>query len=250
MIRFIEELSLNAWPALQTCVYDGWVLRFADGYTKRSNSIIPLYESYIPLEEKIGYCEEMYAAWGLPATFKLTAESKPMGLDDILERKGYQKMGETSVRLLALSQFTTCFPKDVIIEEKISERWINGFFQCSGLVDPKLQNAARHVLANIRAEIVCVAKFVQDQIVGCGFGVMERGYTGIFDIIVDKNHRRRGYGEDIMNGILSGAKHKGMQTSYLQVVVGNTPAENLYSKLGYKEVYRYWYRKNDGFKVK
>lgn len=243
MIRFIEELSMNAWPSLQTCVYDGWVLRFADGYTKRSNSIAPLYESFIPPEEKIGFCEEKYASWGLPAMFKLTADSKPKELDDLLERKGYQKLDETAVRLLDLAQYATCSPKNVIIEEKISEQWINGFFQCSGLVDPKLQTAARRVLANIRAEIVCVAKIEQDQIVGCGFGVMERGYTGIFDIIVDKNHRKRGYGEDIMNGILSGAKNKGMQASYLQVVVGNTPAENLYSKLGYKEVYRYWYRK-------
>ena len=32
--RFIEELSLNHWQPLSTLLYDGWVLRFADGYTK------------------------------------------------------------------------------------------------------------------------------------------------------------------------------------------------------------------------
>lgn len=30
-----EELSFNSHPALQTQFYDGWVLRFANGYTKQ-----------------------------------------------------------------------------------------------------------------------------------------------------------------------------------------------------------------------
>lgn len=236
---------MNAWPSLQTCFYDGWVLRFADGYTKRSNSVIPVYNSAIELDEKIGFCETKYAAWGLPTIFKITGESKPKGLEDILERKGYRKLDETAVRISDLTQYTSCMPKDVVLEETFSDHWINGFFQCSGLADPKLQAAARHVLANIRTEVVCAVKIEKDQIVGCGFGVMERGYVGIFDIVVEKNHRRCGYGLDIMNGILTKAKQGGIKASYLQVVVGNMPAENLYSKLGYREVYRYWYRKKE-----
>jgi ribosomal protein S18 acetylase RimI-like enzyme len=46
-----------------------------------------------------------------------------------------------------------------------------------------------------------------------------------------------------MNCILSAANHRGVKKAYLSVVVGNVPAENLYKKLGFKEMYRYWYRK-------
>ncbi|WP_110933203.1 GNAT family N-acetyltransferase [Paenibacillus bouchesdurhonensis] len=52
----IEELALNAWPALRTIVHEGWLLRFADGYTKRSNSIeqgyVGLYDIVTAKEER------------------------------------------------------------------------------------------------------------------------------------------------------------------------------------------------------
>ncbi|MDB5085123.1 MAG: family N-acetyltransferase, partial [Bacilli bacterium] len=37
--KMIEELTLNNWQPLQTMLYDGWLLRFAGGYTKRANSV-------------------------------------------------------------------------------------------------------------------------------------------------------------------------------------------------------------------
>ncbi len=66
--RTIEELTLNAWPALQTVLYDGWLLRFADGYTRRANSVNPIYPSAVPLADKIAACERAYAARDQEAT--------------------------------------------------------------------------------------------------------------------------------------------------------------------------------------
>ena len=37
----IERSAGVAWPALREEVLDGWRLRFADGFTRRSNSVQP-----------------------------------------------------------------------------------------------------------------------------------------------------------------------------------------------------------------
>ena len=84
MIRLLEELSMNAWPALQTLLYDGWVLRFAEGYTRRANSVNPLYPSTRDALEKIEACERLYRGQGLAVIFKLTAASQPERLDEML----------------------------------------------------------------------------------------------------------------------------------------------------------------------
>jgi len=72
--RFLEELTLNAWPPLETLLFDGWLLSFSDGYTRRANSIHPLYLSHLPLQAKIAACEAIYAARGLARVFKLLGE--------------------------------------------------------------------------------------------------------------------------------------------------------------------------------
>jgi N-acetylglutamate synthase len=55
-------------------------------------------------------------------------------------------------------------------------------------------------------------------------------------------HRRRGYGHALVRGMLGWAAERGARHAYLQVVAANTPARRLYAGLGFREVYRYWYR--------
>ena len=130
MIRKIEELSMNAWSSLQTKLYDGWVLRFSDGYTRRANSVSPIYESTILLDEKIDFCEKEYGSRNLPTLFKLTTKSNPEGIDARLEERGYIRDNETSLRILDLSQYVRHHSQDVSINEKYSDEWLRGFFCC------------------------------------------------------------------------------------------------------------------------
>ncbi len=241
-IRILEELSLNAWPSLQTKFYDGWILRFTDGYTKRANSVNPIYESEYALDEKISFCEAQYGAKNLPTVFKLTPESCPEYIDKRLEERGYMRLDETSVRILDLLNAPFREPEKVVIETRFKDNWINGYFKCSNTIDEETQLTAKRVLDNIAGKVICVSKVIDGQIVGCGFGAIEREYMGIYNIVVDRSFRGNGYGFDLMEGLLGEAKKLGVKTAYLSVVVGNTTAENLYSKIGFSEVYKYWYR--------
>lgn len=72
-------------------------------------------------------------------------------------------------------------------------------------------------------------------------GVMEQGYGGLFGVLVNKDLRGNGYGELITKELLKVFKTQGCLSSYLQVEVNNINAKSLYTKLGYKEVYQYWY---------
>ncbi len=64
----------------------------------------------------------------------------------------------------------------------------------------------------------------------------------MFDIIVEENYRDKGYGIKLLNEILTFAKINLVQKAYLQVVANNYPAIKLYEKVGFKEIYKYWYR--------
>jgi len=39
----IKEQTMNVWPSLQTILLAGWIIRMAGGYTKRANSVNPIY---------------------------------------------------------------------------------------------------------------------------------------------------------------------------------------------------------------
>lgn len=103
-VRTLEELSLNNWQPLSTLLYDGWILRFAEGYTKRANSVNPIHQSTLELQHKIEACERMYAENRLSTIFKITPLAQPSHLDRILEEKGYALVEPTSVRTLSLNR--------------------------------------------------------------------------------------------------------------------------------------------------
>jgi ribosomal protein S18 acetylase RimI-like enzyme len=240
-VRMLEEMSINAFPSLQTVLYDGWVLRFAGGYSNRANSVYPLYKSTINVHKKIDICEMLYKSKGLRPAFKITPFVVPGDLDDILESRGYETLHPTRVETLCLDELEEPGIRAITVFNGFDEKWFE-YYCCS----KSLSEKDRIILRNINMNIIPPKYYVLFKLgnanAGCGMAVLENGHAGIFDIFIAEEHRNKGYGRQLMLNILGIAKERGAKKAYLQVMNDNLPALRLYENLGFKEEYRYWYR--------
>jgi GNAT superfamily N-acetyltransferase len=242
MYKNLEEYSLNAWPALQSFVHDGWLLRFAAGYTKRSNSINPIYagESKKVLD-KIEYCESIYSSMNLDTIFKITPFVTAKKIDKILEDMQYVMVEPSSVKILNLSRIEEPEHNHVTISPEFTDEWghiLAGFNNLSATTI----EITKQILSTSFLTKGFFTLYDGDIPVACGVGVIEQNYVGLFDIITGHQYRNRGYGKLIVLHILKWARMNGATLSYLQVVKSNESAIKLYKKLGYREAYTYWYR--------
>jgi GNAT superfamily N-acetyltransferase len=241
----IEELTMNAWPSLQTILLDGWIIRMANGYTKRANSVNPIYSFENNLDEKIKYCEKLYSGNNLPAIFKIIECEEHKIIDKKLGESNYEKIDITSVQICDKIENVNLKPNKIIADNKFTENWKNCFYYCNNINDAKIKETIENMLKNVRHEAISVYKMENDTFIGCGYGVIEKGFVGIFDIIVKQEFRGKGYGKEIVETILAKSKEAGVKKAHLSVVNNNETAKKLYAKIGFKEIYKYWYRKKD-----
>lgn len=242
----IEEASLNAWPAMQQILLDGWILRFSKGFTKRSNSIIPLYpasqnafnSSSDALLDKIRYCENLYAREQLQTVFRLTSfNHHPSALDQVLHGRGY-RAAETSL-VLTHAHLTAEVTEQV---EFINlEQWLAAYCALTGMTEPA-RTLHSLILKGIAGECGFGVLYQDGLPSACGLAVVERELVGLFDVFTSPSRRNQGIGTAMVSGLLSWGAARGAQRAYLQVVAGNEPATSLYRRMGFEEIYRYWYR--------
>ena len=127
MILKLEEIALNAWPAIEEFNLDGWVIRYANGVTKRSNSVNPIYESSQNIDEKIDVCEKFYRSKTIPVCFKITEIAQPFGLDEMLDARGYAHKFDVLIQVMDISKFIG------VVEDKFI-----GLFDI--VIDPQYRN--------------------------------------------------------------------------------------------------------------
>ena len=124
------------------------------------------------------------------------------------------------------------------------ESWLGDFHRLSGNHRPDAETHQR-LLENIRGETCYMVLMVEGEVVACGLAVESGGLVGIFDVVTAPEHRRKGYGLELMEALLEWAINTHAHHAYLQVIRENIPAMTLYKKMRFKELYRYWYRALD-----
>lgn len=236
--RRIEEASLNAWPALQQVLLDGWVLRFSGGFTKRANSVVPLYPSLLGPLEKIRYCERLYEQQQLKTIFRLTTLGDYQDLDGQLAARGYSHIDPTRVLTRRVG---SGFAGQTGFARVGLRDWLNVYAELAEMPQPT-QALHSALLKSIRSECIYGVQYADQAPVACGLGVVENELVGLFDVVTDPDRRREGHASALITSLLAAGAEVGASHAYLQVVENNAPARTLYAELGFDDLYQYWYR--------
>lgn len=235
LIRGLEERSLNAWPSLKTTIHNGYIIRSSPGHpSKRASSATALYTTDDGTDD-LELLEEVMR----PCVIRQTPLTSNRLVGRCLER-GYRSIDTQVVMLCPLTEALPMKPQHPVRGSSFaSHPWLKGFDEASSSSE-----AASRAHAQMLESIMHPALFVQagdDTPVAFGYGVMERGMVGVFDVVTNPKHRRKGLAKSILVELLRWGVENRAKQAYLQVGAANETALRLYRDLGFKEVYRYSY---------
>jgi N-acetylglutamate synthase len=240
----IEAATLWAWPPERTAGVGGWLLRQGSTATRRQNSVQTLaFTGEVELELTIGKVEAWYARFERLACFQMTERSRPVGLDTILEARGYRLESPSCVMLCDLPP-TLEAPAGVTLEGRATA------YVMEALADPHWPAAERAARARLFARIRRPSTFAVRDVGGVpvagGLAVVDRELVGLFAMRTARTARRQGHGRAVLDRLLAWGRAMGAATAYLQVEVDNTPALALYRSAGFRRCYSYHYRVAEG----
>ena len=245
-IKLLEKRAADGWVAFETHEYDGWEMRFGNGYTGRANSVSAYEDSTKRMEDKVVYCENLYASKGLPCNFKVTDADKE--LSEYLLNRGYKVVTPSDVMILDLDKIDPANEADVFKDVIFSDdpsKWFDPYFEFEGFTDEKKIEAYKQFHANTKVTKLYVTLMHEGNVAAVASCAIEDGYSLLHNVIVDKKYRGLGLGKKLCLAAILKSKEMGAKYSYLQVIKDNEVAVNLYKKLGYKKVYDYCYLKQN-----
>ncbi len=245
-IRFLENIAANGYVGLEQLEYDGWELRFTNGFTGRANSVQIKEASTIELPEKVAYCEQEYDKHGLPCIFKLTDADKEF--ISYLEKRGYQVVKPTDVMTLPLEDahidYDVTSVLDAVTFSPKPEDWFESYFEYEDLTDPAKQEMTRQIHAKVSVEQIYIKILQQDRVVAVASLAIESGYSLLHNVVVAPDCRGMGLGKKLCQAAILKSKDCGACHIYLQVMQNNPIALNLYKRLGFEKQYTYYYVMN------
>jgi len=251
-IKRYQEFLMNSWPAHHYYFLNGWILRFNDGITSRANSVFPLRYtgSQKTLVEDIKIVEQAYGEYNLPPIFTMHEFHEPKNLKAMLIKRGYHTFDFTNALGIEIHEIKkTNITNDFKYEfyDTRTNEFSDFLARFSG------RNEKEQVIIDEIASRMIIPKklFIvarsQDEIVGCLMAVLiPQGFLYIGDVLVHPNYRRQKLATSLFIKLMKEwAVPNGAKYVWLQVETENSGALNLYSNLGLKKIYSYYYMKRN-----
>jgi ribosomal protein S18 acetylase RimI-like enzyme len=272
-VRELVEVAARGWPAVETERLGGWTLRAStsgpgeagpagggtvpeggasrsggedaapcEGFTARANSVLPLGDPGMPLDEAVTAAMRWYEARNLVPRVQVTTggERTDELLAAELERRGWSGEKYALLRVAALAPLADREPDPrVRLSRTPDEQWLS-LYPRSG----QWPEAALRVLTG--GPSVWFATVPGEDGRGpsaIGRCVVDGRWAGFAAVEVAPARRREGLGTAVMAELARQALAEGASAAYLQVESANDSARALYDRLGFADHHAYHYRR-------
>jgi N-acetylglutamate synthase len=237
-IRGCEERLVNVWPAVSTLLMEGWVVRFAHGYSGRANSASAVIPGARMTPELLDNIEKLYREAGLKPSVRITPLADP-AVEPMLMQRGYRIKDESRMMVLPLDRYRGLQADSrVRIEGAPSRRWLAGV---TSHQEPS-KRSADHLLAivgHLRVPAAFAALKIDGKAVGFGMCAIDRRWAEIGSVMVDSVFRGQGLGLATVDALLAWAGREGASNAFLQVDRTNMAACKLYANQGFTDLCGY-----------
>jgi N-acetylglutamate synthase len=237
-----DELALQAvmasgWRAAETGQVGGWLLRANGGFTGRANSVLPLRQPGMPLEQALGQARAWYHGHGLPLRLLIPSEARRL-LDAELGERGWPIQYGALVMAARLDQLHANARTDVDVQLQLrpDDAWFARYRDGDGASETARALLTRHDHA--------VFASVTDggRALAIGRATIDEDWLGITAVEVDPAQRRSGLATAVMAALWRWGGERGATRGYLQVHSENDAAIEMYERQGYWVHHDYRYR--------
>ncbi len=244
LVLFIEEIAANARSAFVQQRLERWTLRKSHSCLgRRANSVLaidqmPNYKNWF---DEI---TDFYQRFDSPVRFQIS-DASPAELDPMLAELDYWIDARTSVQInkaeSILKQIELNSDYEIFIFDHLMEQWLDAYVHIENISAEKKPHHKR-LLSMVGVRTGYLLLQLENQPIAVGRAVAERGWAGIFGVATARDYRRKGIGMQVMRALTEWSLQCNVENLYLQVMIDNKPAMNLYEKLGFEIIYHYYYR--------
>jgi N-acetylglutamate synthase len=231
----LEGIAAKALRPAEVEQLGGWLLRADHGFTHRANSVLPLRQLRMRLDDALAQAHDWYASRGLPLQLQIPVEARRL-LDAELGERGWPCSPPVHVFAARLDALSAEESAAVSIADAPDDGWLELYRGGHALTETGRALLTRH------DQIGFASLRVDGRTVAVGRGTVDDGWLGVMAVEVDPGYRRQGLAAAVMRELWRWGAARGAARSYLQVSADNAPAIALYEKLGYWVHHDYHYR--------
>lgn len=236
----LERAGMKAWPGIEMSKNGSWVLRAANGYTQRANSVQPLdSDDDDELNTRIAQISDWYSARGLPPIFRMTPLASPK-LALALDAAGWTVVDRSCTLAMEMPD-VVADPRGEYLDP-FGERFLDSQRTMQGYSEDKMQKFVALMRAVAVPMVGVVLYSDENAAVASSLWAVADGIAVTGNVVTDTALRRKGFGGAMMRTGLAWAKEQGAAAAALNVVADNVAGRGLYASLGYRWLFDYAYR--------